>query len=288
LIAGIERMFHRVHPTLGGYFNQMKRDNLLDLDNRKNKAPGGYCEIFRALRKPFIFANSVGIHDDVQTMLHEGGHAFHVFEAQSIPYAQQLDAPMEFAEVASMGMELLSAPYLAEEEGGFYSRQEANRARIEHLEANLRFWPYMAVVDAFQLWAYENPDAAGDSEQCDACWASLWGRFMHGVNWDGLDDVMITGWQRKLHIVEDPLYYIEYGMAQLGAAQIWHNALSDQADAVESYRKSLSLGGTVSLPELFKAAGARFAFDGDTLRGIVSLMETTITQLEGTARDDQN
>lgn len=280
LKRGISKIFHQVDPELGAHFDVMINEGLLDLENRKNKAPGGYCTMFMTARRPFIFMNAVGIHDDVQTLLHEGGHAFHVFESAAQPYIHQLNAPTEFAEVASMGMELLASPYLAGQPDSFYSPDEAARARIQNLENSICFWPYMAVVDAFQHWVYENPEAAADPQQCDARWAELWRRFMPGVDWSGFEDVMATGWQRKLHIHIYPFYYIEYGLAQLGAVQVWANALKDQAGAVASYRKGLRLGGTASLPDLFKAAGARFAFDASTLREAVSLMEATVQTLE--------
>ncbi len=278
--AGVSSIFHHVDPVLGDYFDVMRNEGLLDLENRKNKAPGGYCTSFPVARRPFIFMNAVGIHDDVQTLLHEGGHSFHVFEDAPLRYAQQLDVPMEFAEVASMGMELLASPYLAKNAGGFYSDAEAKRARIEHLEGDILFWPYMAVVDAFQHWVYENPEQAMDPAECDAAWAREWKRFMVVVDWSGLEDEMVTGWHRKLHIFQVPFYYVEYGLAQLGAAQVWANALKDQAGAVASYRKALALGGTASLPQLFQAAGARLSFDANMLGDMVGLMEAKIAELE--------
>jgi oligoendopeptidase F len=273
-------IFRQVDPQLGAYFEAMIQDNLLDLANRKNKAPGGYCTEFATTKQPFIFMNAVGIHDDVQTLLHEGGHAFHVFETRQLPYFQQLQVGMEMAEVASMAMELLASPYLAEAAGGFYSEAEAARARIEHLEGIIQFWPYMAVVDAFQHWVYEYPAAATDPANCDAQWSALWGRFMPGVDWSSLEPEMVTGWQRKAHIFDVPFYYVEYGLAQLGAVQVWRNAIADQTGAVASYRRALSLGATASLPELYAAAGAKFAFDAATLRQAVNLMEETIASLE--------
>lgn len=272
-------IFHRLDPQLGAYFDIMRNEGLLDLGNRKNKAPGGYCNALVAAKRPFIFMNAVGLHDDVQTMLHEAGHAFHVFETNPLPYYQQLQVGEEFGEVASMAMEFLGAPYLSAPDG-FYSQAEAARARIEHLEGGILFWPYMAVVDAFQHWVYENPALALDPAQCDTCWAALWQRFMPGVDWSGLEQEMMTGWQRKLHISQVPFYYIEYGLAQLGAVQVWHNSLTDEARAVARYRRALALGGTASLPELYAAAGAKFAFDAPTLRAAVKLMEETITTLE--------
>jgi oligoendopeptidase F len=273
-------IFYQVDPQLGIYFETMVKEGLLDLENRKNKAPGAYCTSFATLRRPFIFENAVGLHDDVSTLLHESGHAFHVFESAALPYIQQLAVGMEFAEVASMGMELLASPYLTQDNGGFYSAKEAARARIQHLENSILFWPYMAIVDAFQHWVYENPEQGSNPDQCDACWTNLWRRFRPDVDWSGFEDVVATGWQRKLHIHTNPFYYVEYGLAQLGAVQVWGNALKNQADAVASYRRALALGGSVALPELYRTAGAHFAFDAATLQNAVDLMENVIDQLE--------
>jgi oligoendopeptidase F len=273
-------IFHHVDPQLGAHFDTMRREGLLDLDNRKHKAPGGYCTTFESVRRPFIFMNAVGLHGDVQTLLHEGGHAFHVFETQPLPYAQQLQVGMEFAEVASMAMELLGAPYLAAAQGGFYTDADAARARVEHLEWSLLLWPTIALGDAFQHWVYENPDAALDPAQCEAQWAGLLQRFRPGLDWSGLEPIMHTGWQRILHFYQVPFYFVEYGLAQLGAVQVWNNALHDQAAAVAAYRRALALGGTAPLPQLYAAAGAKFAFDADTLRAAVNLMEETIAALD--------
>jgi len=272
-------IFDHVDPQLGKYFKQMQAEKLLDLDNRKNKAPGAYCTIFPVLRKPFVFMNAVGQHDDVQTLLHESGHAFHVFESGKLPYSQQMNAPMEFAEVASMGMELLAAPYLTRDNGGYYTHPDAARARIEHMEGMILFWPFMAVVDAFQHWVYENPKAGADPSSCDARWTELWNRFIPSVDWSGLGEELKTGWHRKLHIHQVPFYYVEYGMAQLGAIQIFANAIQDQARAVASYRQALALGGKASLPELFATAGGKFGFDVETVHQAVSLLEDTIESL---------
>jgi oligoendopeptidase F len=227
-----------------------------------------------------MFVNAVGTHNDVATTIHESGHAFHVFETAGIPYIQQLAVPMEFAEVASMGMELLASPYLTKETGGFYTQAEAARARIEHLEGMILFWPFMAVVDSFQQWVYENPKAGADPAACDKKWNELWDRFIPGVDWTGLEQVKVTGWHRKLHIHQVPFYYVEYGLAQLGAVQIFGNAIQDQTKAVADYRKALSLGGMVTLPELFAAAGAKFGFDVPTVKKAVDLMEGVIRDLE--------
>jgi oligoendopeptidase F len=273
-------IFHKVDPVLGGYFDTILAEGLCDLDNRKNKAPGAYCTSFTSIRKPFVFVNAVGTHNDVATTLHESGHSFHVFETAKIPYIQQLAVPMEFAEVASMGMELLASPYLTKADGGFYTDSEAARARAEHLEGMILFWPFMAVVDSFQEWVYENPKAGADPASCDKKWSELWDRFIPGVDYSGLEQVKATGWHRKLHIHQIPFYYVEYGLAQLGAVQIFGNAIKNQAKAVADYRRALAKGGMVTLPELFKTAGAKFAFDAPTLKKAVDLMEKVISELE--------
>ncbi len=280
LKQGVSTIFHNVDPVLGGYFNTMLTEGLTDLANRKNKAPGAYCSSYTSIRRPFVFVNAVGTHNDVMTTLHESGHAFHIFETAGIPYVQQLAVPTEFAEVASMGMELLASPYLTRQNGGFYSESEAARARIEHLEGMILFWPFMAVVDSFQQWVYENPTQGTDPAACNAKWGGLWDRFMPGVDWSGLDEVKLTGWHRKLHIHQIPFYYVEYGLAQLGAVQIFGNAMKDQAGAVAAYRRALALGGTVTLPQLFAAAGAKFVFDNAILETAVGLMEQVIGELE--------
>ncbi len=280
LTSTTERIFSRVDPQLGDYFRIMEREHLLDLDNRKGKAPGGYETYFPVAERPFIFMNAVGLHDDVQTLLHEGGHAFHSFEESKLPLYQRGEVPIEFAEVASMSMEHLGGRYLVKSEGGFYTDADAARARVEHLESDLLFWPYMAVVDAFQQWVYTHADDAMNPDNCDDKWGELWDRFMPGIDYDGLEDVQVTGWHRKLHIFEIPFYYVDYGIAQLGAVQVWRNSLRDQAKAVADYRHALSLGGTVSLPELFGAAGAKFAMDADTLREAVDLIEETCERLD--------
>jgi oligoendopeptidase F len=273
-------IFHKVDPELGAYYDVMREERLLDLENRKGKAPSAYCIEYLVAERPFIFMNAVGLHEDVATLLHETGHAFHVFESVHLPYFQQLQYGNEIAEVASTSMELLAAPYLLDDEGGFYSMKDAARARIEHLENFLLFWPYMAVVDSFQHWVYEYHDAASGPDNCDVKWRELWDRYMKGVDWSGLEEEKVTGWHRKLHIHMDPFYYVEYGLAQLGAVQIWANAITDQVGAVKQYRYALSLGGTKTLPELFKAAGAKLAFDAGTLAESVALIERTIGDLE--------
>lgn len=279
-------VFRQVDPHLGANYETMVREELLDVENRAGKAPGGYCTYFPTAKRPFIFMNAVGMHDDVQTMLHEAGHAFHAFATSELPYRQQRFSPMEFNEVASMAMELLASPYLSGngDDGAFYDAEEAARARLEHLEETILFWPYMAVVDAFQHWAYTHADEAMDPAACDAQWTALWRRYLPGVDCSGLDDFVATGWHRKLHIFEVPFYYVEYGMASLGAVQVWMNAQDDQEEALARYQQALALGGTAPLPELFATAGARFAFDTQTVGEVIAFLEEEIEALEKSIR----
>ena len=278
LEEGTARIFANVDPALGADFEKF-RQGFLDLGSRKGKAPGGYCSFFPKTGLPYIFMNAVGTEGDVRTMLHEGGHAFHGLASSATqPLLWNRGAPMEFNEVASMAMELLALPYLEKEQGGFYTPEEANRARQEQLERIVMFLPYMAVVDGFQHWVYSEAPDDVTAADLDAQWDLLWTRFMGGTDWSGLEAERQTGWHRKLHIFTVPFYYVEYGLAQLGALQVWRNALADQADAVRRYRSALALGNTRPLPDLYAEAGARLAFDRETVGELARLVES---HLEG-------
>ena len=272
LEAGVSRMMHQLDPALGKDFDLL-REGSLDLGSRANKAPGGYCEFFPVSGRPYIFMNAVGTHDDVNTLLHESGHSFHALassRAHNLVWNHW--SPMEFAEVGSMAMELLAAPYLEEGHGGFYGHEEAGRARASHLEGAVLFLPYMAVVDAFQHWLYTTPEDVTPTSM-DAQWTRLWERFMPVTDWSGLETQRASGWQRKQHIFQNPFYYVEYGLSQVGAFQVWRNSLSDAPAALAAYRAALALGYTRPLPELYRAAGARLAFDREMLASLRPLLE---------------
>ncbi len=279
-IDRVGSIFDKLDPVLGGYFSTMREKKLLDLMNRKGKGPGGFCTSFATTGMPFIFMNAVGKSSDLRVLFHESGHAFHVFERINLPYHHQWRPGLEFAEVASTAMELLAVPYLGESRGGFMSEKEAAITRLLNLEEKLLFWPYMAVVVAFQHWVYENHPQGKDPAACDRKWSELIDEYMPAVDWSGFEEVKKTGWHRKLHIHQAPFYYIEYGLASLGAFQIMVKARQDQAQALRDYRRALALGGTVSLPDLYQAAGARLAFDADTLKSVVDLIENDLKELE--------
>jgi oligoendopeptidase F len=280
LEEGAYRIFRQVDPELAGHYVLM-RDGFLDLASRPNKAPGGYCNDFAVSGRPYIFMNAVGTDDDVSTLLHEGGHAFHLMESMRQPLYFNYNGPMEFCEVASMAMELLSAPYLTRDRGGFYDEMDARRAHAGQLRKIVWFLPYMAVVDAFQHWVYTEAPTDVSAADLDATWSALWDRFMPGIDYRGLQTEKETGWHRKAHIFTDPFYYVEYGLAQLGALQVWRNAMADQAQAVAAYRAALVLGDTQPLPELFQAAGARFAFDRRTVGELMDLIHQQLEVLDG-------
>jgi oligoendopeptidase F len=200
--------------------------------------------------------------------LHEGGHAFHAFASAAQPIYPYRHAPMEFCEVASMSMELLANDYLGE----FYSWEDKERSCASHLEDVVGLLAWVATVDAFQHWIYENPKHTTDEREKK--WVEIYERFGGKfLDWKGFENFESTLWHRQLHVFEVPFYYIEYGIAQLGALQIWLNAKKDLAKAIADYRSALSLGGSRPLPELFAAAGLKFDFSSDTIAPLVYALE---------------
>jgi oligoendopeptidase F len=277
MVARSQRIFDQLDGELAGGFRQMKELRLLDLENRKGKAPGGYQSTLAESRQPFIFMNAVGQQRDVETILHEAGHAFHAQAAREedlLPYRNS--PPIEFCEVASMSMELLGNEFIEE----FYSETDANRARRTHLEGIVGILGWIATVDAFQHWIYTHPGHTRAERA--AAWLALTDRFGGDVDWSGYEEARAHLWQRQLHIFIHPFYYIEYGIAQLGALQVWANSKRDKAKALNDYKKSLALGGSRPLPELFKAAGCRFEFDGETIRPLMRLVREELARLPST------
>jgi len=279
-VSRARRIFHGVDGRLGREFDIMADEGLLDLDNREGKAPGGYCTTLHATGRPFIFMNAVGVPDDVNTLLHESGHCFHAFAAHRHPLLWQRRTGMEAAELASMSMELLAAPNLVQPDG-YYSPADVRHAELEHLEDILLALPHIASVDAFQSWIYGSGEG-GDRDARDAAWLDIRSRFEPAVDWSGLDAERVARWFRQLHIFLSPFYYIEYGIAQLGALQVWRNSLRDSSKAVADYRRALSLGATRSLPDIYAAAGARLIFDAQGMAELVELVEQRLEALHVT------
>jgi oligoendopeptidase F len=274
LVGKAREVFERVDPLLGREFQTMIDEGLLDLESRKGKAPGGYCETLHFHGRPFIFMNAVGLVDDVMTLLHEAGHAFHAFASHPLPLIWQRHPGSEAAELASMSMELLATRHLTQP-AGYFTPRDARSAWLEHLEDIMLSLAHIASVDAFQTWIYTS--GQGDNADArDEAWLKIRSRFERGVDWSGLDHERVARWYRQLHIFMYPFYYIEYGIAQLGAIQVWRNSLEDPARAVARYREALSLGAVQSLPEIYRTAGASLTFDRDVIGELVQLVESHI------------
>jgi oligoendopeptidase F len=277
LASTASRMFVRVDPELGSEFATMITEGLLDLDSRQGKAPGGYCDTLHARGRPFIFMNASGVLQDVTTLLHEAGHAFHAFSSHQRPLIWQRHPGSEAAELASMSMEFLAGRWMAQPVG-YLPEGDATIAQLEHFEDVLSSLAHIACVDAFQHWIYTSPEGA-DADSRDAEWLRIRARFEPGVDWTGLEPERVARWYRQLHIFLYPFYYIEYGIAQLGALQVWRNSTRDRQEAVAAYRRFLALGATAPLPELYGAAGAELIFDARRMGNLVDAVETEIESL---------
>ena len=264
LVDGCSRMFHAMGGGLGEMFDTMRAGDCLDLDSRPGKAPGGYQYQRQYSRTPFIFMNAAGMHRDLVTMVHEAGHAFHSILSKEDPLLEYRSSPTEFAEVASMSMELLTLPY----HGEFYSADDCRRALRERLERFPTIMTWIATIDAFQHWIYTNPGHT--RTQRTEAWRALMKRFGNAVAWDGCEDARDAQWQRQLHLFGMPFYYIEYGIAETGAIQMWLNSRRDQAKALADYRTGLALGGSRPLPELFRAAGLRFELSSGLMKELAT------------------
>ena len=276
LVGGVEEIFRRVEPDLGQQFRFMRDRELLDLESRKGKAPGGYQSTMHERRVPFIFMNAVGVDSDLRTLLHEGGHAFHMLAARDEPIIDYREAPMEFCEVASMGMELLAGPHI----DVFYpGSDEAHRARRELLERVVFLFPWVATIDAFQHWLYTHPGHSREDRR--AAWVRMFTRFVPDVDYRGYQDVLDVLWHRQLHLFLVPFYYIEYGIAEMGALQVWRRSRDDHAAAVRQYREALALGGTRPLPDLFTVAGAEFDLTARTMGPLMRAVEEALDAIPG-------
>jgi oligoendopeptidase F len=273
MVSRTQNIFNKLDGELATGFQQMQDLRLLDLANRKGKAPGGYQSTLAESRLPFIFMNAVGLQRDVETILHEAGHAFHALATRNEDIYAYRSAPIEFCEVASMSMELLGNEFIEE----FYSPADGNRARRTHLEGIIGIFPWIATVDAFQHWIYTHPGHT--RAERSLAWLALMDKFGGDVDWTGYDKSRAYLWHRQLHIFLHPFYYIEYGIAQLGALQVWANSKKDKAGALNAYKKSLELGGSKPLPELFQAAGATFQFDAATIKPLVELTRSELAKL---------
>jgi oligoendopeptidase F len=267
--------FSDLRPFFAECLRTMKKMNRFDLESRIGKAPGGYNCPLAETGAPFIFMNAAGQMHDVTTMVHEGGHAIHSFLSHHLELSAFKEYPMEIAEVASMAMELFS---MENWEIYFQNPEDLRRAKIQQLERVITIFPWIATIDKFQHWVYENPNHT--IEQRTENWFRIYNEFnSKSVDWSGLEIYQKNIWQKQLHLFEVPFYYIEYGIAQLGAIGMWMQFKKNKDQALDHYIQALSLGGTKTLPELYEAAGLKFDFSGTYIKELMDFVESELKAL---------
>ena len=275
LLEKTVQCFSQLRPFFADCLQTMKKMDRFDLESRIGKAPGGYNCPLAETGAPFIFMNAAGQMHDVTTMVHEGGHAVHSFLSHHLELSAFKEYPMEIAEVASMAMELFS---MENWEIYFKDPEDLRRAKIQQLERVITIFPWIATIDKFQHWVYENP--IHDEKQRTANWFRIYNEFnSKTINWSGLDIYQKNIWQRQLHLFEVPFYYIEYGIAQLGAIGLWMQFKKNKEIALDHYIQALSLGGTKTLPELYEAAGLKFDFSGAYIKELMDFVEGEMKML---------
>ena len=261
--------FTKLRPFFGDCLKKMQELKHLDLESRIGKAPGGYNCPLAESGAPFIFMNASGQMNDVTTMVHEGGHAVHSFLAHPLELSGFKEYPMEIAEVASMAMELFSMDHW---EVFFSNKEELTRAKEHQLERVITIFPWIAVIDKFQHWVYENPQHT-TAERINN-WNAILLEFQDSViDYSGLENYRSNMWQRQLHLFEVPFYYIEYGIAQLGAIGMWMQFKNDKQKALDNYCTALSLGATQTLPDLYKTAGLKFDFSPEQIKVLMAFVK---------------
>ena len=273
MVSILSVMFNEMSQDLGAMFEKLVEMDTLDLDTRKGKAPGGYQYYLEKSGVPFIFMNAAGLQGDLETMIHEAGHAFHSLYCGHLDLIHERDYPIEFAEVASMSMELLSHPGWSK----FYDEEEADRARRTHLEGVVFLLPWIATIDSFQHWIYSNPGHT--REERAEVWLSIRERFGSKMDWSGHSDFREVSWQQQGHLFGAPFYYIEYGIAQLGSLQLWKTHRGDSQKALDDYASAMTLGNTRPLPELFSAAGLKLGFDEGHVSSLLDEVDEALSEL---------
>ena len=273
MVGKLSKLFHRMSTDLGNKFDILVEMDTLDLDTRKGKAPGGYQYYLQKSKVPFIFMNAAGLQGDLETMIHEAGHAFHSMYCGHLELIGERSYPIEFAEVASMSMELMTQ----NEWGEFYGSEEANRARLGHLEGVIFLLPWIATIDSFQHWIYSNPNHS--REERKDVWNSIRDRFGSVMDWEDYGNYRDTSWQQQGHLFGVPFYYVEYGIAQLGALQLWRTQRNDSEKALTDYSNAMTLGNTRTLPELFSAADIELGFGKAHLSSLIDEVRMAMAEL---------
>ena len=268
--------FDKIDVRLGNYLRIMRAMGHFDLESRKGKAPGGYNYPLEEIGVPFIFMNATSTVRDLVTMVHEGGHAVHSFVSRDLPINAFRSLTSEIAELASMSMELISMEHW---DVFFPNEADLKRAKIDHLEDILETLPWIACVDKFQHWIYENP--IHNSIQRSRKWEEIFAQFSDKTtNWKGQELFKAKMWQRQLHIFEVPFYYIEYGIAQLGAVAVWKNYKQNQEKGLNDYLNALELGYTKSIGEIYSAANVKFDFSAENIENLMQFVADEIQQIK--------
>ncbi|RYE28105.1 MAG: M3 family oligoendopeptidase, partial [Sphingobacteriaceae bacterium] len=275
LIGKSIRCFNNISPDLGEKLNTMREYGLFDVESRKGKAPGGYNYPLAETGAPFIFMNSAGTFRDLTTMVHEGGHAIHTFLTADLELNDFKHCPSEVAELASMSMELLSMDHW---DVYFDNEEDLKRAKRDQLFDVLKTLPWVAVVDQFQHWIYTNPDHT--TEQRTEAWIQIFERFgANFVDWNDHREAEENLWQKQLHIFEVPFYYIEYGMAQLGAIAVWKNYKENPEQGLQQYLNALKLGYTKTITEIYETAGIKFDFSEDYVKELAAFVRAEMEKI---------
>ncbi|MFN8295438.1 MAG: M3 family oligoendopeptidase [Chitinophagales bacterium] len=258
----------KVDPFFAECISIMDSMHYLDLNSRKGKAPGGYNMTLPEIGVPFIFMNAAGTHRDLETMVHEAGHAVHSFLMRTLPYNFDQDISSESAELASMSMELMTFDGL----DSFYNEADKKRAIETHLEGIITMLPWIALIDKFQHWIYTHPNHT--SEERENKWTEFYKELSSDeIDWSGYEDFRKALWHKQLHIFEVPFYYIEYGIAQLGALAVWRNYKKNKAKAIDDYKNALQLGYTKPIPEMYKTAGIEFNFSAEYVKELMDFLK---------------
>jgi oligoendopeptidase F len=269
--------FDKIDKTLGDYIRIMRRMGHFDVESRMGKAPGGYNYPLMEIGVPFIFMNATSTLSDVVTMVHEGGHATHSFETRPLALSTFKNTTAEVAEVASMAMELISMEHW---DAFFNNEADLKRAKIEHLEDLISVLPWIATVDKFQHWIYENPEHTTADREAE--WLKVFDQFSNTVtDWSGLEKFKNSSWHRQLHIFELPFYYIEYGMAQLGAISVWRNYKQDPKKGLEAFLKGLRMGYTGTIGQIYEAMDIKFDFSKAYISELMAFVEGELAVLKG-------
>ena len=267
--------FNRLRPYFGECLSTMKEMKHLDLESKNGKAPGGFMYPLYEIGVPFIYMNAVGSQRDVVTMVHEGGHAVHSFLSRDLSMTEFKSTPSEVAELASMSMELLSMKHW----DVFYdNKEDLKRAKREQLEKALEGLPWIAAIDKFQHWIYTTDHTA---EQRREQWMEISSELGNPVvNWEGQEDSLANQWQKQLHLYEVPFYYIEYGMAQLGAIAMWREYILKGEVALDNYTRALKLGYTKSIGEIYETAGIQFDFSAKYVKELSEFIKTQLSEID--------